>query len=70
VPPENNEFPMAVFCDLRSRTLKRRRRQALVLVQAEQRAVAEHVHGVVQVRVGVLVDHPLGVEGRLRTTGC
>ena len=34
----------------------------LVLVQADERAVAEHVHGVVEVGVGVLVDHRLGVE--------
>jgi hypothetical protein len=33
-----------------------------VLVQAEQRAVAEQVDGVVHVRVGVLVDHGSGVE--------
>ena len=31
----------------------------------DERAVAEQVHGVVQLRVGVLVDHRLGVEERL-----
>ena len=41
----------------------------LVLVQAEQRAVAEQVHGVVHVGVGVLVEHGLGVEAAPRTTG-
>src|SRR5215211_1462297 len=36
-----------------------------VLVEAEQLAVAEQVHGVVEVGVGVLVQHRLGVEQRL-----
>ena len=40
-------------------------RGLLVLVQPEERAVADQVHGVVEVRVGVLVDHGLGVEERL-----
>ena len=40
------------------------RRRVLVLVQAEQRAVAEQVDGVVEVGVGVLVEHRLGVEQR------
>ena len=41
------------------------RRRRLVLVQPDERAVAEQVDGVVQVGVGVLVDHGFGVEERL-----
>jgi hypothetical protein len=36
-----------------------------VLVQAEQGVAAEQVHGVVEVGVGVLVQHRLGAEQRL-----
>ena len=39
-------------------------RWLLMLVQPEQGAVAHDVHGVVEVRVGVLVDHRVGVEER------
>ena len=38
------------------------RRRRLVLVQPDERAVAEQVDGVVHVGVGVLVDHGVGVE--------
>ena len=41
------------------------RRGRLVLVQPEEHAVADQVHGVVEVGVGVLVEHRLGVEERL-----
>jgi hypothetical protein len=36
-----------------------------VLVQAQQRVVADQVHGVMEVGVGVLVQHRLGVQQRL-----
>ena len=41
------------------------RRRRAVLVEADQGAAADQVHRVVQVGVGVLVDHGLGVEERL-----
>src|SRR5215216_69843 len=40
-------------------------RRRPVLVQAEQGVVAEQVHGVVEVGVGVLVQHRLGLQQRL-----
>jgi hypothetical protein len=42
-----------------------RRRRGVVLVQADERAAAQQVDGVVHVRVGVLVDDGLGLEQRL-----
>ena len=39
-----------------------RRRRLRVLVQPDERAVAEHVHGVVHVGISVFVDHRVGVE--------
>src|SRR5262249_17004432 len=36
----------------------------LVLVQADQSAARQEVHGVVKVRIGVLVDHRLRFEER------
>ena len=33
-----------------------------VLVQSEERAIAQQVHGVMEVGVGVFVEHGIGVE--------